>query len=1362
MSTQTNRGASSQATQEPFNRPPRIMLTFPLKDMTAPAPPTKEDVPDFPNMWMLTIPIAMVLTMCFVYFDINHWTMVQAASLLPIALVSVMSPIATIMASLQKRGQVSKKNRTNTKRYTKFIAEMREQLDQQTDEQRRIATIIDPPPALLEARIRERSRLWERRPEDTDFLSIRVGLGPRPLALTLTVSVDDPLNSLTVLATRLRDDFSSVPNMPCTVSLTKVKALGISGIRQEVVALTRSMLCQLATAHSPEEVRILGIYPASQQQDWEWLRDLPHTMPLKGYGLSRLVAVGEDEADQLLNVLLEELSQRAAKQSESVEGAQGKIGIQAPVLPHLVVLVHDYVDVHKHPALTQAFKLGEQLGTSIIYMVAQEQATPSACRGIVRLSENCQLRYGTTGEVGEALVDVIADMFDLAQAQNVAKALSRIQLKALDGDESDLPTDVSLVDLVGLTHSDQFKANQWWAQPKFGMLRVPIGIGTHGILWFDLNDQVHGPHGIIAGTTGAGKSELLQSIIIGLAMTHHPHLINFVLVDFKGGAAFKPFEHIPHTVGMVSDLSGKLTERALIALKSELRRREHVLSSTNAKNISEYISLRAQSPADIDPLPHLFIIIDEFAELAKEHPSFMEGLVSVVQKGRSLGVHLILATQKPTGSVSGSIWSNLKFRISLRLASMQDSRDMLGRSEAALIPASMPGRGYFQIGSEIFELFQSARISKNAYPQKEVQGKSNGKAITDQEVLIGDMEQYESVYASSLFRPWPDPLPRQISLDEINSRLPVSVAGADQPLYGWVTCYMGLIDLPAEQKQEPWLLDMPRRGGHLLIAGASGTGKSTLLRTLIASLAQAHKPSQLHFYLIDYGGQALRVFEKLPHVGGVFGESDEEYIRRLLRQLNGIIEERKLFYATHQIDDFLAYQRRRLEDSSLAELPAIVLIIDKFVEFRQAYDKEMDIVMSIARHGRTYGVYLVLATDRPSSVPIQLMSLFEMRIGLRLVESIDSLILLNKSDAASIEPGLPGRAYQRSKTLDEVHIALPAKGEDDDERGANLENWVNTLALADKTPKALRAQPIRLLPEYVPADYFLMDIISSSHAGSLGAQLSGQERTSSLSIRIGLEDFSLRPITLDLNSETPHALIAGGPGSGRTSALQTSLLMLASPQAHAAKVIMIDFRRSSRHLRRLPYMWMYADTEERFIKAIDELKNELRTRQIHYREALESLPSDSDELPDLPISPILLIIDDYEQVNALTKNPLPELKEFMLQARDLHLHTLVVGTPTDMGRTDVFLQQVRSCRMGIILGSDPTDPPLLGVRMTDMPPGRGHLVRRNQRNLIQVAHLSPDTISTWIVKLTTAQQGSEDSNNIIPPKQAMNSKILTV
>jgi DNA segregation ATPase FtsK/SpoIIIE, S-DNA-T family len=1344
MQKQTDR--ISPVVREPFNRPPRILILPPQGDIEIPEPPEKEDLPPISGVGQLIVALIMVTALLTVYIGINHASMQQTAILLPLTIISILSPIGNIIAGVQRRKAVRRKNRIHLKSYRRLLLQLRKQLQHYAEEQRRVAFIANPTPESLDTRIKERARLWERRPDDPDFLAVRVGTSLVPFSMKLKVPQVSRLNPMREEIRALAHDFAAIEDVPCTISLAKMKSLGITGIRQDVAALMRALLCQIAITHSPEDVRILGIVPLSQRQDWSWLNDLPHTEALKGCKQPRMTAIGDDEANQMLNFLLEELSQRASRQAE-IATTEAAIGTPESVdLPHILVIVHDYVEVRKHPALTNAFKLGEQLGVSIIYLVAQEQSIPGECRGVVHLLENGRLRYAATGILGETLQDVKCDFIDLVATQSIARALGNIEVKDAWSSDDDLPTNVRFLDLVELPYADQLNAEQWWSQPRYGMLRVPIGMGLHGPIWLDLNENVHGPHGIIAGTTGAGKSELLQSLIVGLAITHHPNLVNFVLVDFKGGAAFKPFEKIPHTVGMVTDLSGKLTERALISLKSELRRREHILSQADVKKISEYIALCAQNPS-MEPLPHLIIIIDEFAELAKEHPIFMEGLVSVVQKGRSLGVHLILSTQKPTGSVNANIWSNLKFRICLRVASLQDSRDMLGRSEAALLPASVPGRAYFQIGAETFDLFQSARISLPARILNEKLDTKNAQDATDMQVLMSKLEPYQDTLGQQLFKPWPAPLPHAISLEEVRVRGGLFTSllhkESEYPLYGWLNFPVGLIDLPMEQRQEPWFIDMPRMGGHILVAGSAGTGKSTFLRTLIMSLAQTHTPAQLHFYLIDYGGQALRVFEKLPHVGGIFNESDDEYIRRLLRQLQRIIEERKQFFMVNQIDDFLSYQRRRLENASLTELAAVILVIDRFIDFKQAYDKEMDFLLSIARHGRTYGVYLVLSADRPTAISMQLMSLIEVRIGLRMVELNDSLIFLGKNDAAHIDPALVGRGYKRGKSLEEVHVALPFACEEDDEQTQKLDEWVHMTLQTMQVDEEHKAPPIRLLPDSVRAEYFLMDAISNTSMQQRAER--DMQPPAALQICLGIEDFSLSPISVELNKDTPHLLVVGGPGSGRTTVMQTILLMLANPIYGDTKVVLVDFRRTSRLLRRLPNVWMYADTEERLLATVDTLKEELRARVTRMREILEAMKEVDDDVFSnlLLMDPIVLVIDDYEQLGALSKNPFQDLREFLLQARDLGLYIIVGDTPTDSMRGDVLLQQVRACRFGIILGADPMEPQVMGVRMSDLPPGRGYLVRRNQRRLLQVAHLAPDLMQHWITRLINNYASSE-------------------
>ncbi len=1314
--------------------------------------------------WMtLLMPLIMVGMLFGVYSFAYRGSPQQLVFLLPIVIYSVMTPLATLISARQKARANKKQLKASEASYRQVLDEMRAHLTEQSELQRQVALAADPDPPELETRILERSHLWERRPDDPDFLSVRLGKGKRPFSVLLKMPDVDVTNSLTKEVQQVKQDFALLSDVPCSVSLKQVKSLGITGRRQDVAGLIRGMLCQVATHHAPEDVRIFGIYPVSQQHDWQWMAELPHTMPLKAGQQERLVAAGEEEANSLLNVLLEELSQRASKNEGDGTTAPASSSDQASPLPHLVVLVHDYVEVRKHPALTHAFKLGERLGVTVIYMVAQQQAIPGECRGVVRLSDEGQVSYAEIGFGGETFDEVYADIVELEMAQRVAHALLPLHVVQEGDDAVDLPTNVRLLDLLGLSGADQFDAERWWCDgsaPRFGSLRVPIGVGLNGTIWLDLNENVHGPHGIIAGTTGAGKSELLQSIIVGLATTHHPHLVNFVLVDFKGGATFKPFEKIPHTVGMVTDLSGHLTERALAALKSELRRREHILGRANVRKIAEYQALRIQHPAaNLEPLPDLFIIIDEFAELAKEHPTFMDGLVSVVQKGRSLGVHLILATQKPTGSVNPTIWSNLKFRICLRVASLADSRDMLGRSEAALLPSGLPGRAYFQIGTEVFELFQSARISLPAQLVDQarfaVRQEFDEGELTDQKVLLETIEPFTETLGAALFKPWPAPLPHKVGLMEIFRRTPKKPLGStDQPPYGWLTTPVGMLDLPVEQKQEPWLLDLPRHGGHVMIAGASGTGKSVFLRTLVTSLTQTHTPDQLHLYMIDFGGQALRVFDKLPHVGGIFGEADEEYIRRLLRKLNGIIEERKQFCTTHQIDDFLTYQRRRVEQISLPAMPAVVLMIDKFAEFRQVHEKDMEMFLSIARYGRAYGVYIVLTVDRPTALSMQLLTLFEIRIGLRLVELTDSLILLGKNDAGHLDAAIPGRGYIRSKSLEEVQIALPVDSEEDDEQTRLLDELVQHIAHTAKQTCFSEAPPIRLLPNYVSGENFLIEAITNETVEAqnltprtaLMSNTAGEARSlvpasthKSLRIHLGIEDFSLRPISLELNAETPHLLVGGGPGSGKTGLLHLCLFMLTSiPENNQARIILVDFRRTSRSLRRLPNVWLYADTEELLTEAINTLKEDLRGRIVRLREALDQ-QQDDDEPVSIPDPPIVLVADDYEQFSILARNPLNDLKEFMLQARDLHFHMIVAGSSNDLNKTDMLLQQIRAGRLGAVLGGDPQEQALLGVRMSDLPPGRGHLVKRNKRYLVQIAHAEPKAIGQWPDRLKQTQ-----------------------
>ena len=492
---------------ESFNRPPRIWTAPPSDTVNIPPLPAKDSLPQMPSWLTMIMPLVMMSMLVGVTLWISHGSFQQMAFLLPMALFTIMTPLANLLAASQKIKATRRKWKETDRKYRKLLAKLRTRLREQAETQRQVALGIDPDPEQLEERIIARSRLWERRAEDPDFLSVRVGKGKRPFSVTVQAPEIDPTDPLAADIEKLKAQTVTIKDIPCSVPLTKVKSLGVTGRRQDVAALMRNILCQIATHHSPEDVRIFGIYPISQQHDWQWMAELPHTMPLKAGKHERLVAAGEDEANQLLNVLLEELSQRASKNEGDGTAPATPAPNQAPPLPHLVVIVHDYVEVRKHPALTHAFKLGEQLGVSVIYMVAQQQAIPSECRGVVRLSDEGLVNYAVAGFAGESFDEVYADKMELEMARKVAHALLPLHVVQEGEDAVDLSTNVRFLDLVELPYADQIDVEKWWSQPRFGRLRVPIGMGLDGPVWIDLNDAAHGPHGIIAGTTGAGKSE---------------------------------------------------------------------------------------------------------------------------------------------------------------------------------------------------------------------------------------------------------------------------------------------------------------------------------------------------------------------------------------------------------------------------------------------------------------------------------------------------------------------------------------------------------------------------------------------------------------------------------------------------------------------------------------------------------------------------------------------------------------------------------------------------------------------------------------------------------------------------------------
>ncbi|HEY7128003.1 MAG TPA: type VII secretion protein EssC [Ktedonobacterales bacterium] len=1347
---QQNGANSSASVGITFNRPPRIRVHLPSEEIELPDPPKPPQEELRLDPFTLLVPLVtfgiIVVLFLVVIPRIAPQQVNNPVFLFTLGVFAVVNPSAGILSFFFERRRIRKGWKVQQEDYRGALKKYRTKLETLRIEQHRARRATSPSVSKLKELIDERIHLWERRPDDDDFLHLRVGKTSLPSTVKVLAPSAKNATDLQEEAEQLAQEFATVADVPLTLPIPQLGSVGVAGARGPVVDFARSLICHLAIHHSPDEVRVVGIYPPTQSREWEWLKWLPHTNHFKAGNQNRMLAFTDEQTRALLNDVTEEVSRREARQAEEKEGKEKS----EPVLPFVLLLIDDYNRVRDNVGLSRVLRNGRDFNIAAIVLVESRQDIPGDCGAILEVLSYEQLVYSVAGADGQVKSDIVPDRIDWGTSDLLARSLAPIQVRGSQG-PGNISTSVRLIDLLKLEAADKFDPLAWWNRqggPAFGRLNVPIGEKSGGVLYLNLHNKEHGPHGLVAGTTGSGKSVLLQSLVAALAITHHPHLMNFVLVDFKGGSAFKDFENIPHTVGMVSDLHGRLAERALIALKSELKRREQILHEANVTDIDQYQEVRARDPKrGLAPLPSLLIVIDEFAELAKELPTFMGGLISVVQKGRSLGVHLILATQRPSGVVSANISANVKFRISLRVASLDDSREMLGRADAALLPHNLPGRGFFQVGAEIFEQFQAASVASPFRPAQPREARQQAQiaeltraghvhdlsksrkaadargAIDDRselQVLMGLMEPYTEQFSSALFRPWPDPLPDNLPLPSLFQQVgKASLDGArweGRPAFGWLNAPIGMLDLPADQKQEVFMLDLLRQGGHLMIAGSAGSGKSFLLRTIITALALSHSPSDLNMYLIDFGGQMLRPFEKMPHVGGVFTSADSERIRRLFRKLKGIIEERKQLFRELRVDSFMAYHNRANNNNQPPPpLPAIVVILDKFAEFRAVHEQDFPDMLTFSRDGRAYGVHLIISTDRPGVVPSNLAGNLEMRYALRLADPSDSTWVLGKTDAATLDPATPGRGLRRARGIDEFQTALPVVGDSDEEQGRQIEALATRMAQA---ARGVRADPIQLLPEYIS----LPDLITQAANSQQPAKAEG------LRVPLGIDDLTLRPVWGELHPDAQHFLIAGAAGTGKTALLRTWILGLAQRYAPTdVQLYVVDFRRTLRSLSRLPHVKGFADNEPRLNDLMEGLKKELLERQQRMSSGVTS---------KTPLVPIVLILDDYELITALPKNPGNELKDVVRQARDIGLHAIIAGSIADLGRGfDPLAQQAKAGRSGIVLGGDPQDAAILGVRIVDLPPGRGFFVQRNSRNLMQAAFLEPEAVAVWMAQI---------------------------
>ncbi|MFN2523940.1 MAG: FtsK/SpoIIIE domain-containing protein [Mycobacteriales bacterium] len=1033
-----------------YNRPPRLRAPHDVVQVVVPAPPAERERSPIPVLAVLA-PLVLGVVM---------WRVLGNASFL---LFTLLSPIMVIGNVVTERRAGSRQTRRQRAlwRAQRDVAE-RTLADAVREDERRRRDASPDPGALLLTALGPRARLWERRRDDADALDLRVGLADQLAAVEAEGDVPDG-------ATTARA-------VPVLVPLREAGVLGLAG--EQAQALARAVVVQAAVLHSPRDLQLVVVAEPAAAAAWEWTRWLPHTAP-----------EGRQECRATLGLGTAQAAARVAELSALVEARRSSRELGRPVL----LVVDGARALRQVPGLATLLAEGPAVGVFTIAVEQDAQLLPEECSATaVATGATLQVRVSDRPD----LADVPADLVSVAYTERVARALAPVRDSSRDR-TSGLPESVRWTEVADLplsgTDADAALVLERWAAPGRTTTAV-LGRGPDGVFAVDIARD--GPHALVAGTTGAGKSELLQTLVASLATGNRPDELHLLFVDYKGGAAFGPCVRLPHTVGMVTDLDGALVERALASLTAELKRREGLLAAAGAKDIDDHRRARGQ-------LARLVIVVDEFASLAAELPDFVGGLVGIAQRGRSLGVHLVLATQRPEGVVSADIRANTNLRLCLAVTRETESRDVIDAPDAATISRTTPGRAYARTGHAELTPFQSGRVggrrpavvARDEAPvvtlvpaadlgdplPRTVEGEED---VTDLSLLVDACRAANARLGLPGQRsPWLAPLPPLVTVDGIGDGL-----------------VLGLCDVPEQQARRPLVLDL-EHGTHLLVVGSPRSGRTTALRTLAGALARSASADDVHLYAIDPGGSGLAALAALPHAGAVVPRDQPERIDRVLSYLAGEVVRRQALLGSRSLTE------QRAQAAPAERLPHLLLLVDRWEAFLSAFQdldagRLVDLFYRLLREGPAAGLHVVLTSDRSGLVG-RVSSMIEDRVLLRLAD---------KGDYAAA--GLPTRLVPddlpagRGWAMVGAPLVTQLALLDADPSGPAQTAALQRLAAAAAPPVHCRPRRVEQLPAQVP------------YNGALG--VAGDE---------------LLPVQADLSDG--GFLVAGPPRSGRSSTLLT-------------------------------------------------------------------------------------------------------------------------------------------------------------------------------------------------------------------------------
>jgi S-DNA-T family DNA segregation ATPase FtsK/SpoIIIE len=1256
----------------------------------------------------------------------------------------IASTIATAIAMLVRHRRGTQGQLAGLRRdYLRYLNRTRRTVWRTARLQRDAQFYLHPSPEQLWALVAERSRLWERRVGDDDFGQVRIGLGSQQLATPLVAPETAPVDELEPLTAGAMRRFLAVhgtlDNLPVAVSLRAFCHVTVSGDADCVRSTARAMVGSLVSLHSPADLVVAVATGNDAAPWWEWAKWLPHVqLPATGDGAGsrRLITTDAGELQEMLGSRL--------------RGRPPFQGGGRPLVdqPHIVVVL-DGRTIPPGSALAAA---GGLEGVTVVEVVPGEVVPGEAGGALGGLSvvvrpELLQLASG------QGLVyDAVPDRLSAEAAESLARQLA--PLRAASGGDGGEPllAGLDFTDLLGLGDPASVDVSRSWRpRSRTERLRVPIGVGEDGSpVLLDLKEAAQegmGPHGLCVGATGSGKSELLRTLVLGLAVTHSPETLNFVLADFKGGATFAGMSQLPHVAAVITNLADDLTmvDRMGDSIRGELNRRQEMLRDAgNHAGVHDYEKARAAG-APLQPIPSLVLVIDEFSELLTAMPDFIEMFVQIGRIGRSLGVHLLLASQRLEEGRLRGLETYLSYRIGLRTFSAAESRAALGVPDAYRLP-SVPGSGYLKFGNDEMVRFKAAYVSGAHRARPGQATEPGGRPSSGRRAVRFTAAPVPVSYAEPAAQPrvpgsrtaqddapacsvldvivrrlrgrgaeahqvWLPPLDSPPALDELlpgpadgRGRGPAQPGGEGA---GGLVVPLGVVDKPYEQRRDTLYRDFSGAAGHMQIVGGPRSGKSTLLRTLIAAFALTHTPREVQFYCLDFGGGGLSSVAGLPHVGSVASRLDSDRVRRAAAEVHGILSRREEYFRRAGIDSVADFRRMRAGgDISAEEQPwgDVFLVIDGWGNFRADHEGLEQTVLDIAARGLGFGIHLVLTASRPMEVRANLKDHLMNRLELRLADTMDSE--LDRRSAVNVPAGVPGRGL----TPERLHFMAAVPRVDGVRSDGGLaEATAAMIREVDRCWTAPGAPPVRLLPRELPAE-------------NLPAGFAHPER----GVAFAIDENNLEPVFADFERD-PFFLVFGESESGKSSLLRLFIKQLSERyDGDSCKFLVVDNRRGLLAVTPPSHLAEYVPVSGNMEQHVDALADLMRRRTPSPEVTAEQLRRRSWWHGPT----VYVLVDDYDLVATSSGNPLAELTELLPLARDVGVRFIIARNTAGANRAayEPFMQRMQELgAQGVLLSGDPDEGGILAnVRAQPMPAGRGVFVSRRRGNsLVQTGFMPP-------------------------------------